>query len=123
MGNAFPPLSASTLEDSTLRKSRLLRDYRRSTSLITSCISSGDSQRPTENGVHQRYFSLSRARSLAPTDADVIDVYATLPTEAKRRLIQQLDYIQSCVRKDKGLFGNEKRQRRRFRHVSREQVS
>ena len=62
---------------------------------------------------------------MAPSDAEIIDIRAlrcALPlaenppedgistitntnNEGENRLLKQLDYIQSCVRKDKGLFG------------------
>jgi len=47
---------------------------------------------------------------MAPTDAEIIDIPAlrcqtpTININKKDRS-KQLDYIHSCVRKDKGLFG------------------
>ncbi|CAF1351727.1 unnamed protein product [Adineta ricciae] len=100
-----------------LKKSRSLREYTRSTSLMNSS---------TNNSI-KRNISLSRPRSMAPSDAEIIDIRAlrcALPladnpsedgisttaatntnNEGENRLLTQLDYIQSCVRKDKGLFG------------------
>lgn len=105
MGNSFPPLTTtkSAPNDSPLKKSRSVRDYKRSTSLITSCITSQHHHQDTDH-VQRRYPSFSRPRSLAPTDAEIIDIQA-LRNENEYQLIQQLDYIHSCVRKDKGLFG------------------
>jgi hypothetical protein len=49
---------------------------------------------------------------MAPTDAEIIDIHAlrceistSNINEGEKQLIKQLDYIHSCVRKDKGLFG------------------
>ena len=128
MGNSLPQINSlrsgsttattTTKNDSSqcppLKKSRSLREYTRSTSLINS--STNNSTRKT--------ISLSRAGSIAPTDAEIIDVCTlrcALPSpemspddgisttnvtnEGANQLMKQLDYIHSCVRKDKGLFG------------------
>ena len=112
MGNSLPQISSyrsiRTSKDkspySTLKKSRSLREYTRNTSLITSCINSNNN-----NG---RNISFSRPRSVVPTDAEIIDTHAlrcemstSNINEGEKQLIKQLDYIHSCVRKDKGLFG------------------
>ena len=124
MGNTLPqitstrsaPASATTTTTNTaatdsqypmIKKSRSLRDYARSTST-------------TSNGSTRSKIPLPRPRSMAPTDAEIIDMYALrcevpaqeneLPSSDKTKhddhhLMKQLDYIHSCVRKDKGLFG------------------
>lgn len=120
MGNTSPQINSTssgttTKTDSSqnppLKKSRSLREYTRSTSLINS-------------GSTRRHISLPRPKSIAPTDAEIIDIPAlrcALPlteippddgisttnvkNEGENHLIKQLDYIHSCVRKDKGLFG------------------
>jgi hypothetical protein len=92
MGNSVPQ------NRSALKKSRSLREYTRGSSLITSCIS------------NRRSISLSRAQFMAPNDAEIIDIptlrcqTSTINMNKKDRS-KQLDYIHSCVRKDKGLFG------------------
>jgi hypothetical protein len=92
MGNSLPQ------KRSSLKKSRSLREYTRSSSLITSCIS------------NRRSMLLSRTQLIAPTDGEIIDISALrcqiLTTDInEKNLSKQLDYIHSCVRKDKGLFG------------------
>ncbi|CAF2469763.1 unnamed protein product [Rotaria sp. Silwood2] len=127
MGNTLPQKSSirsvTTTTTSTnepiqypkLKKSRSLRDYTRNTPLINSSKNSSSSRKNT---------SLTRPRSMAPTDAEIIDIRSlrcTLPLsdmltnddisitnknhENESQLTKQLDYIYSCVRKDKGLFG------------------
>ncbi|CAF0944191.1 unnamed protein product [Rotaria sordida] len=109
MGNSLPQInsqrtirtSTSESEYSTLKKSTSLREYNRSTSLITSCIN---------NNNNRRNISISRPRTIAPTDAEIIDIHAlrcntSNTNEGEKKLLKQLDYIHSCVRKDKGLFG------------------
>ncbi|CAF1283401.1 unnamed protein product [Adineta steineri] len=88
---------------STIKKSRSLREYTRNTSLVTNCLNSNN---------NRRNISFSRPRSLPPTDAEIIDIHALrceMSTsnidEGEKQLIKQLNYIHSCVRKDKGLFG------------------
>lgn len=100
MGNSFPPIQSnrSTIK-STLKKSSSVREYRRQTSLVNNCLTK--STRLTTN---RRYISLSRPRSLVRTDGEIIDI-DHLRHDGDDRLIQQLEYIHSCVRKDKGLFG------------------
>ena len=129
MGNSLPQINSlrsgsttatttTTKNDSSqyppLKKSRSLREYTRSTSLINS--STNNSTRKT--------ISLSKPGSIAPTDAEIIDVCTlrcALPSpemppddgistsnvnnEGANQLMKQLDYIHSCVRKDKGLLG------------------
>jgi hypothetical protein len=123
MGNTLPQLnstrSGTTTKDEstqyqTLKKSRSLREYSRSTSLINS----------STNGNTRKNISLPRPTSIAPTDAEIIDIHAlrcALPVpdispddgisssnvnnQGEKQLFKQLDYIRSCVRKDKGLFG------------------
>ena len=62
-----------------------------------------------------------RPRATAPTDAEIIDIHAlrcavpspTAPpddgispsNDNEKHLAKQMEYIHSCVRKDKGLFG------------------
>ncbi len=92
MGNSLPQ------HRSTLKKSRSLREYSRSSSLITSCIS------------NRRSMLLTRTQSIAPTDAEIIDICALRSQVSttdvnEKNLSKQLEYIYSCVRKDKGLFG------------------
>ena len=111
MGNALPQINSrrsvriprNESQYSILKKTRSLRDYTRNTSLITSCINSHS---------NRRNITLSRPRSMAPTDAEIIDIHAlrceistSNINEGEKQLIKQLDYIHSCVRKDKGLFG------------------
>ncbi|CAF0940179.1 unnamed protein product [Rotaria sp. Silwood1] len=98
-----------------LKKSRSLREYTRNTPLINSSKNSNSSRKNT---------SLIRPRSMAPTDAEIFDIRSlrcALPLsdilinddasitnknhENENQLMKQLDYIHSCVRKDKGLFG------------------
>jgi hypothetical protein len=115
MGNSLPQISSyrsiRTSKDkspySTLKKSRSLREYTRTTSLITSCLNSNNN-----NNNNGRSISFSRPRSILPTDAEIIDIHAlrcemstTNINEGEKQLLKQLDYIHSCVRKDKGLFG------------------
>jgi len=120
MGNTLPQInptrSGTTTKNQSsqypkLKKSRSLREYNRSTSLINS----------STNSSTRRNISLPRPRSIAPTDAEIIDIRAlrcALPSpetppddgistsnEGENQLMKQLDYIHSCVRKDKGLFG------------------
>lgn len=123
MGNTTPQLNSTRSGTTTksnvsknvpLKKSRSLREYTRSSSLINS----------STNGSTRRHISLPRPKSIAPTDAEIIDISAlrcALPlteippddgitssnvnNEGENHLIKQLDYIHSCVRKDKGLFG------------------
>jgi hypothetical protein len=126
MGNTSPQINSTRSGTTTtttktdasqcppLKKSRSLREYTRNTSLINS--STNNSSRKT--------ISLSKPSSTAPTDAEIIDVCAlrcALPVpdmppadgistsninnEGENQLMKQLDYIHSCVRKDKGLFG------------------
>jgi len=123
MGNTLPQINptrsgTTTKNESSqypkLKKSRSLREYTRSSSLINS----------STNNSTRRNISLPRPKSMAPTDAEIIDIHAlrcalplseTLPedgisplvknNEGENQLMKQLDYIHSCVRKDKGLFG------------------
>ncbi|CAF4338728.1 unnamed protein product [Rotaria socialis] len=90
-------------EYGTLKKSSSLREYSRSTSLITSCIN---------NNNIRRNISISRPKTVPPTDAEIIDTHALRcevsssdKNEGEQKLLKQLDYIHSCVRKDKGLLG------------------
>ncbi|CAF1225073.1 unnamed protein product [Rotaria sordida] len=127
MGNTLPQKNSfrsiittttttnESIEYPKLKKSRSLRDYTRHTPLIN--ISKN-------NSVNRKNISPTRPRSMAPTDAEIIDIRSlrcTLPLsdilthddisltnknhENENHLIKQLDYIYSCVRKDKGLFG------------------
>jgi hypothetical protein len=123
MGNTLPQLnstrSGTTTKDEstqyqTLKKSRSLREYSRSTSLINS----------SANGSTRKNVSLSRQTTVAPTDAEIIDITSircalpvsdmppddgisssNITNQGENHLNKQLDYIRSCVRKDKGLFG------------------
>jgi hypothetical protein len=111
MGNTLPQINSqrsvripkNESQYSISKKTRHLRDYTRSSSLITSCINSNN---------HRRHTPFSRPRSMAPTDAEIIDIHAlrcevstSNINEGEKQLLKQLDYIHSCVRKDKGLFG------------------
>ncbi len=104
MGNSLPQnRSKNGSQYLTLTKSRSLREYTRSTSLLTSCLNSNN---------NRRNISFSRPHSIAPTDAEIIDIHALrcqISTsdinQNEKELLKQLDYIHSCVRKDKGLFG------------------
>ncbi|CAF2402193.1 unnamed protein product [Rotaria sp. Silwood2] len=109
MGNSLPQInsqrtvrtSTNASEYSTLKKSTSLREYTRSTSLLTSCINNNNTR---------RNISIARPRTMAPTDAEIIDIHAlrceiSNTNEGEKKLLKQLDYIHSCVRKDKGLFG------------------
>lgn len=100
MGNSFPPVQSnrSTIK-STLKKSSSVREYRRQTSLVNNCLT-----KSTRQSTSRRYISLSRPRSLVRTDGEIIDIDLHRH-EGDERLMQQLEYIYSCVRKDKGLFG------------------
>ena len=96
-------LSKTTLQYPILKKSNTLRDYTRGTSLIASCINNTNTRRT---------ISFSKPRSTVPTDAEIIDIHALrckISTsdidEGEMELLKQLNYIRSCVRKDKGLFG------------------
>lgn len=121
MGNTLPQLNTNrsgTSKSSNgsskypiLRKSRSLREYSRSTSFMNSST--------------RKNISIPRPQSLAPTDAEIIDMRAlrcaVVPrletssdaeisttqgnNEGENQLNKQLDYIRSCVRKDKGLLG------------------
>ena len=121
MGNTLPQLNSSRSgtatnskdppsEFQTLKKSRSLREYSRSTSVT--------------NGSTRKNASLTRQTTVAPADAEIIDIRAlrcalpaadmppddgispsNVPNAGENQLNQQLDYIRSCVRKDKGLFG------------------
>ena len=123
MGNSVPQLnstrSVSTTKDgstqyATLKKSRSLREYTRSSSMINS----------STNSSARKTISLPRQKSIAPTDGEIIDICAlrcaiplpemppddgvlttNISNDGENQLMKQLDYIQSCVRKDKGLFG------------------
>jgi hypothetical protein len=123
MGNTLPqtnpirsetPTKNGSSQYSTLKKSRSLREYNRSTSLINS----------STNSSTRKNISLSQSTSKAPTDGEIIDICAlrcVLPlsetspedgispsnvnNEGEKQLIKQLDYIRTCIRKDKGLFG------------------
>jgi hypothetical protein len=97
MGNSFP---SNRSHNSALTKSRSLKEYTRSTPLINNC------------NHHRKTISFSRQKSIAPTDGEIIDIPALrcqISTsdinEGEKNLLKQLDYIQSCARKDKGLFG------------------
>lgn len=76
------------------------------------------------NSSTRKNTSFPRPQSLAPTDAEIIDIRAlrcAVPlsqispdngiastetdTEGEKQLNKQIDYIRSCVRKDKGLLG------------------
>lgn len=109
MGNTLPQLNnsrSSTDESnaSSLKKSRSLRDYSRSVSMPT-----GENTRKS--------ISFPRPKSSAPNDAEIIDIAASRsdPTESNNELTsiefdeekfyQRIQYIQSCVRKEKGLLG------------------
>ena len=105
MGNSLPQLNSlrsmaknGTSKDAGLKATRRLRQYTHSASLLTSCI--------TSHADH-RHITFSRSPSSAPTDAEVIDVYDSTSSapDTEHQLIKHLDYIHSCVRKDKGLFG------------------
>lgn len=122
MGNTLPQINSNrsgtnktnngSSKYPVLRKSRSLREYSRSTSLMNSST--------------RKNISMPRPQSLAPTDAEIIDIRAlrcALPrlettspddgisttthqnNEGENQLNKQLDYIRSCVRKDKGLLG------------------
>lgn len=117
MGNISPQINSSRSETSqddslkqynVLKKSRSLRDYTRTTSLMNT------------NGSTRNKSSLPRPKSLAPTDAEIIDIrtlrlsdiipddgisLSNKTNQGENHLMKQLEYIQSCVRKDKGLFG------------------
>ncbi|CAF1348013.1 unnamed protein product [Rotaria magnacalcarata] len=123
MGNNFPqrnPIrSIATTDDefteySKLKKSRSLRDSTRRQSLTNTSKTSSS----------RKKISLTRPTSMMPTDAEIIDIRSlrcALPlsdmlindektasnknVQNENKLIKQLDYIHSCVRKDKGLFG------------------
>ncbi|UJR30901.1 hypothetical protein I4U23_018411 [Adineta vaga] len=126
MGNTLPQTNPTQSETATttksetshypkLKKSRSLREYTRSTTLMNS----------STNSSTKKHISLPRPRSIAPSDAEIIDIRALrcgLPlaenspedgistttntnNEGENQLLKQLDYIHSCVRKDKGLFG------------------
>ena len=100
MGNSFPAtLSNRSTVKSTLKKSSSVREYRRQTSFINQCLT-----KSTRQTTNRREISLSRPQSLVRTDGEVIDI-DHLRHEGDERLMQQLEYIYSCVRKDKGLFG------------------
>jgi hypothetical protein len=96
MGNSLPQnRSKNGLEYLTLKQSRSLRKYTRSTSLITSCLNSNN---------NRRNISVSKP----PIDAEIIDIHALhcqISTLDINKFLKQFDYIYSCVRKDKGLFG------------------
>jgi hypothetical protein len=103
MGNTFPPTSLFR----SIATSSTTSEHQRKTSLITGCLTSNHRRYPhttKENSTRQTCPIFARPRSLAPTDAEIIDIHA-LRHDDEHRLIQQLDYIHSCVRKDKGLFG------------------
>ncbi|CAF0905709.1 unnamed protein product [Adineta ricciae] len=110
MGNSLPQLSvhrslrASKTKSPypSLKKSRSLREYARNTN---NCFTSNNSH-------NRRNITFSRPQSLPPTDAEIIDIHAlrcrmstSNVDEGEHQLLKQLDYIHSCVRKDKGLFG------------------
>ena len=110
MGNSLPQLSvhrslrASKTKSPypSLKKSRSLREYARNTN---NCFNSNNSH-------NRRNITFSRPQSLPPTDAEIIDIHAlrcrmstSNVDEGEHQLLKQLDYIHSCVRKDKGLFG------------------
>jgi hypothetical protein len=125
MGNTSPQTNSNrslrttttTKNDSqypALKKSRSLREYTRSSTLINSS---------TTNST-RRNVSLPRPQSMAPTDGEIIDICAlrcelpvqetisddeiskrNINNEGEQHFLKQLDYIHSCVRKDKGLFG------------------
>lgn len=131
MGNAQTPLNTTEAESSTnsndsprpqLRKSRSLRDYTRVLSANNASTSS--SSTTTTTSKPRKLGQMPRPRSMAPTDAEIIDIRALrcelpskdLPPEdgipisnktnlGENLLIKQLEYMQSCVRKDKGLLG------------------
>ncbi|CAF2122357.1 unnamed protein product [Rotaria magnacalcarata] len=96
--------SGDVAEYGALKKSSSLREYTRSTSLISSCINNNNNTR--------RNISISRPKTMPPTDAEIIDILALRcdvsssdKNEGEQKLLKQLDYIHTCVRKDKGLFG------------------
>lgn len=123
MGNTLPQRnsirSITTTNDEfteypKLKKSRSLRDYTRRQPLTNT----------QKNSSTRKSISSSRPTSMTPTDAQIIDIRSlrcALPlsdmltndeTSAtnknvhnENQLLKQLDYIHSCVRKDKGLFG------------------
>lgn len=109
MGNSI--LQNRTKNDSeclTIKKSRSLREYTRNSTLITSCLNNNNN-----NNNKRRNISFSRPHSIAPTDAEIIDIHTLrcqMSTsdinENEKNLLKQINYIHSCVRKDKGLFGN-----------------
>jgi len=100
MGNSLPQnRSKNGLEYLTLKQSRSLREYNRSTSLITSCLNSNNNRR-------------NILVSKPPTDAEIIDIHALHCqisilniNQDENKFLKQFNYIYSCVRKDKGLFG------------------
>lgn len=123
MGNAQGPFNAERTETSIesdsprpkLRKSKSLRDYTR---VLSATSSSTTTTKPPKIG------HMPRPRSMAPTDAEIIDIRtlrcepasANIPPEdgvsasnnsnsGENLLMKQLEYMQSCVRKDKGLLG------------------
>jgi len=123
MGNTSPQINSTRSGTTTttttksesgqyppLKKSRSLREYSRSTSLI--------------NTSTRKNVSLPGPKSAPPTDAEIIDICALRcavsstemsadngassldgKNDGEKQLMKQLDYIRSCVRKDKGLFG------------------
>lgn len=97
MGNSFSPVSSirQNNEQNPLKK-------RRSSSFIPNFF---NNQSSNGERLLRRHVSLSRPRSLAPTDAEIVDVQQLRTDDDHRQLSQQLEYIYSCVRKDKGLFG------------------
>jgi hypothetical protein len=124
MGNTLPQINSTRSRTTTkngssqypaLKKSRSLREYNRSTSLINSS---------TNSSTRKNISLQQRPTSIAPTDGEIIDIRAlrcALPipeippadvvstsnvdNHGEKQLMTQLDYIHSCVRKDKGLFG------------------
>lgn len=120
MGNTLPQINSirsgtnktsnTSSKYPSLRKSRSLREYSRSASVMNSST--------------RKNITSLRPQSLAPTDAEIFDIRTlrcALPltsistdngisstetnTEGEIQLNKQLDYIRSCVRKDKGLLG------------------
>ncbi len=72
------------------------------------------------NSSTRKTISLPRPKSVAPTDGEIIDIHplrcalpssedgispSNITNEGEQHFLKQFEYIHSCVRKDKGLFG------------------
>lgn len=115
MGNSLPQwagtgrtkskMSKDDPQGATLKKSKSLRDYTRSNSLI--------------NGSTQKNSSASKSKTIAPIDAEIIDM-STMNSDSpldQNKFQRQMDYMRSCVRKDKGIFGRrQQNSKRKFRN-------